>query len=400
MMLSLYLHIPFCKRKCFYCDFCSWEASFQEMEAYCAALRQEVRLQGKAFGGARVNTAFIGGGTPSLLPAPLMDGLLAELRRCFQIEKGAEFTVEANPGTLQGDWLAMARSHGVNRLSLGVQAAQDPLLGLLGRIHTFREAVEAVALAREYGFSNLNADVMFGLPGQSRQDYLETLGKVAALGVPHISAYSLILEEDTPLAARVAAGEMVLPSEDEVAGMYEAGRDWLQARGYPQYEISNFAKPGYACRHNLGYWRGSWYVGLGVSAAGMMPVPGASGEKETLSQALYVRRENVADVALYREMLAQGKLPLARQQEIPREEAMFEAMMLGLRTVEGVKPGEFADRFGQPLERVYGRQMEELVREGLAWWRPDPEQENSPPSFALTPKGLLLQNQALLKIMG
>ncbi|MEA5014123.1 MAG: radical SAM family heme chaperone HemW [Candidatus Limiplasma sp.] len=399
MQLSLYLHIPFCKRKCFYCDFCSAAASRREMEEYCAALREEIRLQAKAYGHARVNTVFIGGGTPSLLPASLMDGLLEELGRRFCIQKDAEFTMEANPGTLHGDWLTMAREHGVNRLSLGVQAAQEPLLGVLGRIHTFREAVEAVALAKEHGFSNLNVDVMFGLPGQSLRDYLETLARVAALEVPHISAYSLILEEGTPLADRIRAGELAPPAEDEAAAMYESGRDWLEAHGYRQYEISNFAKPGYACKHNLGYWRGGWYLGMGVSGAGMLPGPDRAGERGSGSQALYLRRENVADRAEYQQRLAQGELPLAQEHRISREEAMFEAMMLGLRTVAGVDPGDFESRFGQPLQEAYGKRMEELISQGLAWWRPDTQQGEASRTFALTPKGLLLQNQALLLLM-
>lgn len=395
MLLSLYLHIPFCKRKCFYCDFCSAAASLQEMEDYCAALIREIRLGAEAFVRARVNTVFVGGGTPSLLPASLMDKVLLELRRSFAIEPEAEFTVEANPGTLQGDWLAMARSHGVNRLSLGVQAAQEPLLTALGRIHTFREAEEAVALAREQGFRNLNADVMFALPGQSLTDYLETLRKVAALGVAHISAYSLILEEGTPLAARIAAGELSAPSEDEAAGMYEAGRDWLQAHGFRQYEISNFARPGYACKHNLGYWRGSWYLGLGVNAASMLPALPA--EKPDGAGTLYLRRENVADRIAYQQMLAQGRLPVAEEHPISRREAMFEAVMLGLRTVDGVEEGDFRARFGQPLDAVYGRQMEELILEGLALR--GPEGGNGSRFFALTKRGLLLQNQILLRFM-
>lgn len=397
MQLSLYVHIPFCKRKCFYCDFCSAAGSLGEMEAYCSALREEIRLQARAFGGARVNTVFIGGGTPSVLPTALMDELLGQLRRCFSLQEGAEFTLEANPGALTGDWLAMARSHGANRLSLGIQAAQDPLLGMLGRMHSFREAVEAVILARSHGFSNLNADVMFGLPGQSLQDYLETLERMAALEVSHISAYSLILEEGTDLEAQVRAGEKVMPPQEAVAQMYEAGRDWLQGRGYGQYEISNFAKPGYACRHNLGYWRGAWYLGLGLNAASMLPP--SYGEKEALPQMQYLRRENVADHAPYQEMLSQGKLPVLQESPISREEAMFETMMLELRTVEGVNPEAFERRFGKSLAQVYGKEIEALVSQGLAFWRPVPQGGQDAHAFALTQRGLLLQNQALLTLM-
>lgn len=393
MLLSLYLHIPFCKRKCFYCDFCSSAATLSEMEEYCAALVREIRLRAEVYGQARVNTVFVGGGTPSVLPDFLMDKVLLELHRSFSIGPEAEFTIEANPGTLHRDWLVMARGHGVNRLSLGVQASQERLLHTLGRIHTFHEAEEAVVLAREQGFDNLNADVMFALPGQSIRDYLDTLGSVAALGVSHISAYSLILEEGTPLFVRVRREGLALPSEDEAAGMYEAGRGWLEQQGYRQYEISNYAKPGSVCRHNLGYWRGNWYLGLGVSAAGMLPVsaPEMSGGAEVV----YRRCENVTDRLQYQHMLAQGKLPLQQEHPISRQEAMFEAMMLGLRTVDGVDEGDFYARFGQPLQEVYGRQMEELVTQGLAWHHEHEKRR----FFALTPRGLLLQNRILLRFM-
>ncbi len=392
MLLSLYLHIPFCKRKCFYCDFCSASVSREDMEAYCDALMQEMALSATTVMDAQIDTVFFGGGTPSLLPVALMDRLLSRLGRLFPMGKEVEFTMEANPGTLTADWLAMVKHHGVNRLSLGVQASQDRLLGRLGRIHTYAQAVEAVALARRHGVHNLNIDVMYGLPGQSLDDYRDTLRRVAALQPTHISAYSLILEVGTRLAAQVEAGECVLPNEDEVAAMLEQGRDWLEAHGYGQYEISSFAKPGYQCRHNLGYWRGRWYLGLGVSAASMLPVE--MGQRAS-PESLYIRRENVMDQSAYLRLIAEGKLPAAEEHGIDKQEAMFETLMLGLRTVAGVNEAAFATRFGLPLCKAYGEAMEELIGAGLACFSGVDDQR----AFTLTQTGLMMQNQVLLKFM-
>ena len=242
MLLQVYLHFPFCKRKCLYCDFCSAAENAQTVAAYCLRLKDNLFTIGEKYADAQVTTIFLGGGTPSLVPADEMAGVLDALRQSFQILPDAEFTSEANPGTLTREWLDMAVSHGLNRLSIGVQAAQDELLQRIGRIHTFREAQEAVKLARGAGIRNINLDAMFGLPGQMKQDYLNTLDAFAELGVEHISAYSLILEEGTPLHAQVEAGQVSLPDEDEVAEMYEAGMGKLQRLGCERYEVSNFAQ--------------------------------------------------------------------------------------------------------------------------------------------------------------
>jgi len=373
------------------------------MEAYGSALEREMAQWGRTYEKAAVPSLFIGGGTPSLLPAPLMDRLLKALRRHFNLRPGAEFTVEANPGALSEDWLATVKSHGANRLSLGMQAAQDPLLRGLGRVHSFAQSVEAVEMARKLGFTNLNLDVMYGLPGQCPEDYRETLRRAAALEPSHISAYGLILEEDTPLAARIEAGELRLPSEEQTLEMAEQGRLWLEEVGYRQYEISNFAKPGFECRHNLGYWRGSWYLGLGVAAASMLPLPPrgkGEGEGHSMGSPWYLRRENTRSREEYEEALRRGLLPMGEEHLIGREEAMFEAMMLGLRTVDGVGERDFEHRFGAPLRQVYGQVMEELVKEGLGQWGEYQTARGSQRAFALTPRGMLLQNQALLRMMG
>lgn len=386
-MLSLYLHFPFCKRKCSYCDFCSFPASQADMEAYCEALKTEIALYARRYGRPEVDTVFLGGGTPSAVPARLMEGVLAALRDGFALRPGAEFTAEANPGALDEEWLDTLRAAGLNRLSLGVQAIQPGLLHTLGRIHDFAQAKAAVALALSRGVANLNADAMFGLPGQSVGDYLDTLRALADTGVPHISAYALIVEEHTPLARRVARGELALPSEDETADMLEGGVALLQSLRFERYEISNFSRPGYRCAHNLAYWRQTPYLGLGLSAAGLLPPPAPDG-------AAYIRRSNVADLRVYTGMLAQGCLPVAEDVPVSRREAMFETVMLGLRTADGVRYADFAAMHGQPLEAVYGEAIQKLRQAGLLAAEAQAEGR-----LALSSRGLNLQSAALMPFM-
>ena len=242
MLLQLYLHFPFCKRKCFYCDFCSAPADAETVAAYCSALKKEIVLTAEKYPGARISTVFLGGGTPTLVPAAELRAVLEELRRRFDILPDAEITAEGNPGTLSPQWLEAACACSLNRLSLGVQAAQDRLLRAIGRIHTFAQAEEAVAMARAFGIRNLNVDLMSGLPGQTLQDWRESIEAAATLDVEHVSAYSLILEEGTPLWRMVEAGSVRLPDDELTAEMYEQGVAWLEAAGYKRYEISNFAQ--------------------------------------------------------------------------------------------------------------------------------------------------------------
>lgn len=388
MLLQLYLHFPFCKRKCFYCDFCSAEASAEEVEAYCGALLKEIRLEAERYRDARVSTAFLGGGTPSVVPGRVMAGVLKELRAAFSFLPDAEFTAEANPGTLTEEWLDAVQRYGVNRLSLGVQAAQDALLERIGRIHSFSQAEEAVGLARRHGVKNLSADLMFGLPGQSLAEYLESIEAVCALGLEHISAYGLILEEGTPLYSAVKQGRTSLPGEDEAADMYEQGIARLGSLGFRRYEISNFAREGCACRHNVGYWQGAWYLGLGVAAHSMLPPD----EAQALLGARRIRRANPADRRAYLRAMEADEPSAAEIQLIGKEEAMFETMMLGLRMTEGVEDAMFARLHGIALEEAYGPEMAGLAADGLARRLPGDR-------FALTARGLAVQNDVLLRLM-
>ena len=388
MILQLYLHFPFCKRKCLYCDFVSAAADDAAMAAYCAALEKEIRSAGERYRDAKVSTVFLGGGTPSIVPAPLMKRVLRALRDSFVFVPDAEFTSEANPGTLTAEWLETLMDAGLNRLSLGVQAAQDSLLRRIGRIHTFREAEAGIRLAQRMGIDNINADVMYGLPGQTQQDYLETLERLCTLEVTHLSAYSLILEEGTPLHRLVEAGEMTVPDDDACADWTAAGHEWLACHGYHQHEISNYAKEGFRCRHNIGYWQGAWYLGLGVAAHSMLP----PSEEQRGQGAVRIRQANPEDTGLY----------IARSPDLPREtdlidrdEAMFETMVVGLRMNDGVSSRGFESLFGQSLQQRYEMELASFVRDGLGFWR---DAQDGDRFFALTSKGLMLQNQVLLRL--
>ena len=384
LLLQLYLHFPFCKRKCFYCDFCSAQETPETVAAYCNALQTEIRLMAGKYRDAKISTVFLGGGTPSFVPAAQLKAVLQTLRESFELMPDAEFTSEANPGTLTGEWLDVTVGCGLNRLSLGVQAAQDHLLAQIGRIHTAEDAAAAVRLARSHGLANLNLDAMFGLPAQTEKDYLDTLRFFKQLDAQHISAYSLILEEGTALEKMVASGRVQLPDEDETAAMYEHGIEWLGNEGYRRYEVSNFAKEGFECRHNLGYWQGEWYLGLGVAAHSMLPP-----EK---TDAFCLRKGNACDVKAYIRAMQQGEAaPLESLEDISLQDAMFEAVMLGLRTTDGVDERLFEKRYGVSLRGRYGEKLEAIVRDGLGGW------QNG--RFALTPRGIEIQNDVLVRLM-
>ncbi len=268
--LELYIHIPFCIRKCAYCDFLSAPAAPEVQEAYVGQLLQEIAASKKLPEDYEAVTVFFGGGTPGILKGELLCSILRALRDRFSVREDAEITVEANPGTVNRDKLVQYREAGVNRISLGLQSADNQELKLLGRIHTWEQFLESFQLARETGFRNINVDLMSALPGQTTESVHRTLERVLALSPEHISAYSLILEEGTPFYKRYEGHPELLPSEEEERQMYYDTRDRLCACGYEHYEISNFAKPGYACRHNLGYWERTDYKGFGLGAASLL----------------------------------------------------------------------------------------------------------------------------------
>jgi len=317
-MPSLYVHIPFCERKCAYCDFYSLE-SMALKERFLGALETEIALAPAS--GERSTTLYFGGGTPSLLSADELARIMRALAARFPLVPEAEITLEANPGTVTPETLAAYRRLGVNRLSIGVQSLAAEDLRFLGRIHDADEARASVAMARRAGFGNVSIDLIYSLPGQTLQSWDATLREALALGPDHVSAYSLIVEEGTPLGRSVASGA-VTPNADEIeALLYEHTMAVMRAEGFEHYEVSNYARAGFRSRHNSAYWTGDEYTGFGPSAHSYTP-PGAAGA---------MRRANVAALGAYCEALGRGCLPVAMREELTAAEAANEALFLGLR---------------------------------------------------------------------
>ena len=378
-MAGLYIHIPFCKRKCRYCDFISFP-DYSCEDLYFVALISEMRKYSPLMEGRRFETVFIGGGTPTSLKPGRIAALLNEARKCFDISEQAEITCEANPESATEEKLSELFRAGVNRLSIGLQSFIDTELAAVGRIHTKDDFLRAVDAARRVGFTDVNADVMHGLPGQTQQSYLETLRAVTELGLTHISSYALILEEGTPLFDDVNSGRVTLPDPDETADMEDAGFVFLKERGYERYEISNFAKPGHQCRHNLVYWNNGEYLGLGLNSHSALRLKGE-----------WTRFNNTAVLAEYINELGDGKLPVRDTRKIDRDEELFETVMLGLRKTEGISRTDFEDRFGVDPVIHYAPVVTELELEGML--------EVTEERMYLTARGLDFQNEALIKFM-
>lgn len=327
-----------------------------------------------------IQTVFIGGGTPSLLPPELLDRLLSGMKERFDLPAGIEFTTEANPGTLTASWLETAIAHGVNRLSLGMQAYQPALLRTLGRIHQHEQVVESVRLARKMGLENISVDLMFGLPGQTSAMWLETLEAALSLNVQHLSCYGLIPEDGTPLKADLDAGRLSLPDEEDERGMYDDTLRFLAQSGYEQYEISNFARPGYACRHNIGYWTRIPYIGLGASAASLLPT-GSGG----------LRLTNPAGIHEYIDMAKAAAWRRRERSSLLPSDARFESLMLGLRMTCGVSEAAFQTMHGLSLNEYCGSCLQDLEHRELL------VHQNG--FWALTRRGMDVQNAILVEIL-
>lgn len=390
--LELYVHIPFCARKCLYCDFLSFRALVSVHEAYVTQLINEIKVQGACCHEYEVKTVFIGGGTPSVLEPCLISRVMEALYEHFHIGEDAEITIEVNPGTLLQNKLHVYRSVGINRLSIGLQSADNQELKDLGRIHTFEEFLKSYQCARMAGFTNVNVDLMSSIPGQTPESWKNTLKKVTMLKPEHISAYSLIIEEGTPFwdfygkpqgetgiktddvcflhprSARGAengspeAGRRTpvhppLPDEETENRIYHFTRSFLEEQGYGRYEISNYAKPGYECMHNIGYWREVPYLGMGLGASSFLSGTRFSNERDLDA---YLRLD--FDENEGRQALALLRGPV---EELTRESMMEEFMFLGLRMIKGVSEIDFVSLFGIKMERIYGPVIERLVANGL-----------------------------------
>ena len=313
---ALYIHIPFCKSKCAYCDFASWAGRERDQARYLLALEEEFKLAAQKYGKLPISTVFIGGGTPSVLPEDAVMRLMAMTRARFELSEGVEVTVEANPGTLTKEKLRAWRDSGVNRLSMGVQAAQPRLLQLLGRVHSVEEATQSFEWARAAGFKNINLDLMYALPGQTMAEWVESVKFALKLDPEHLSLYSLIVEPGTRIERAISEGTLPATDDEEALSMQRAAVRILSRRGYERYEISNYAKPSFECRHNMTYWTRGDYLGLGCAAHSMM-----RGE----------RFENTGDLDAY----LSGVREVSRH-AIGEAEAREEVILLGTRTAAGI----------------------------------------------------------------
>ena len=344
--ISLYIHIPFCIRKCLYCDFPSFSGMESVFDDYVRMLCREIDETYSDYRGMEVKSIFVGGGTPSVLPPALLGRISDKIFSRFDVDSKAEITIETNPGTLDAKKLGEMKSMYFNRLSMGLQAWQDRLLKKLGRIHTADEFETNFLQARDAGFKNINVDLMFALPAQSLDDWQETLEKVMKLRPEHISAYSLIIEEGTPFFDMFDRGELKETDEDTDRKMYYLAKEMLSDKGYKQYEISNFAKEGFECYHNKVYWRTEEYQGFGLGAH---------------SYADGVRFHNTYDMKEY----LRGEGFRLDKEFLSLQEKQEEFMFMGLRMNEGVSEAEFLRRFGESMDSVYGDEIKELISEEL-----------------------------------
>lgn len=374
--LGLYLHIPFCIKKCAYCDFLSRASKEEEREDYVRALIGEIQSSGGISDEYQVDTIFLGGGTPSLLQANQMTRIMEAVYQTFQVNKEAEITIEVNPGTVDNQKLRSYKEMGINRISFGLQSTDDTELAALGRIHTYQEFLESYRMAREIGFANINIDLISGIPKQTYKSWKENLKAAAALSPEHISAYSLIVEEGTLFYTMHENGALDLPTEEEERLMYEQTAPYLEEQGYRQYEISNYAKPGMECRHNCRYWERKDYLGLGIGAASLI--------HET-------RFSNTEDIQDYLSNSQNLRAVRKNIETLDRKAQIEEYLFLGLRMNCGISKTEFRDCFHANLEEFYPNTVEQLLQEGFLVQKED--------RISLSRKGISLSNRILAEFL-
>ena len=386
--LELYLHIPFCVKKCNYCDFLSAPAEEKTRAAYVDTLIREIE-DFEEPEDYEVVTVFFGGGTPSILPGEAILRLMEALRKKFHFREEAEITLEANPGTVDEEKLSFYKKAGINRLSFGLQSTDAEELKKLGRIHTWEKFLESFELARKVGFSNINVDLMSALPGQTVESWRRTLEQVMVLSPEHISAYSLILEEGTPFYKKYVEDKAEegpkLPDEDAERQMYWDTETLMEKNGYHRYEISNYAKEGYACRHNLGYWERIPYLGFGIGAASLVPGE-LIGKCRKLEGKMgrYTNPDQLREYAHSYRNKFQAEL-------LTETEEMEEFMFLGLRKMNGISKKEFSEYFGKSLEDIYGEAICKLERLKLL------EQEDD--RVWLTKRGIDVSNSVFVEFL-
>ena len=379
--LGIYIHIPFCVKKCAYCDFLSGPADDKTIESYVEKLIDEIRAHAacSSVGENVVKTIFFGGGTPSILGGEQLQRVMGTLRGCFQIVEDAEISIEANPGTVTRGKLEAYKQAGMNRISFGLQSANNDELKILGRIHTLEEFLESYQLARECGFDNINVDLISAIPGQNVESWEDNLKQMIKLNPEHISAYSLIIEDGTPFAnlyGEGTEGARELPSEEDERIMYQQTEKLLGSAGYHRYEISNYAKPDRECRHNLGYWERKDYLGIGLGASSLIG---------------NVRYKNTDDLQKYLAHSDCLELIQEDREVLTKMEQMEEFIFLGLRKMQGISVYEFEKTFGQSLEEYYGENIKRMVREELLM------REDG--FLRLTKKGIDISNYVFAEIL-
>ncbi|MDI3547733.1 MAG: hypothetical protein PWR10_1385 [Halanaerobiales bacterium] len=372
---GLYIHVPFCVHKCNYCDFYSEAFNQGRIKYFLQALQRELELYAELLSAKEISTIYIGGGTPSLLKPSQLEGLLELIFNSFSFTGSREITLECNPSSLKKEKIAAFKKAGINRLSLGVQSFNERELKFLGRLHTPTQAIKVLEEVKKY-FTNYNLDLIFALPGQSLEEWEESLKKAVSFKPPHLSLYNLQIEEGTVLDALLKEGKIKEVDDRLDAEMYLLARKVLQEKGYRQYEISNFARPGYESKHNLIYWQYQPYLGLGPAAHSF------DGK---------VRFSNYSDLEIYCQRLSRNQLPVAGVTPLSRREQMSEMLFMGLRLIDGVSTGDFKARFGLELKEVYQDELNRLTGLGLVQF--DEEQ------LKLTQKGILLGNEVFMEFL-
>lgn len=367
--LSIYIHIPFCIQKCYYCDFTSFSNMNDKIPKYMNSLKAELNLYKEKLTDPTIRTIFIGGGTPSVIDGKYIYDLLGHIYNNLKIAKDLEVTIEVNPGTLDREKVKIYKEAGINRVSMGVQSFNNELLKSIGRIHKADHVYESYRLLREEKFENINMDLMSGLPGQTLEDVLSSVKEAVDLGVEHISHYSLILEEGTHLYNQYKKGKLNLPEEDEERLMYHRATDYLIKKGYNHYEISNYALPGFECGHNLVYWDLMPYLGLGL------------GSHSYMDNKRFYNTSNMLD---YIEKVEKKFLPIEGEEEINLSSAIEEFCLLGIRKINGIDKGQFKMRFNVEIENIYGDIINKHIKNGLII--------DNGKAIKLTRKGLDLSN--------
>ncbi len=369
--LGIYIHIPFCKSKCLYCDFNSFAQKDDCIDRYIKSVKREIERYAQENKNVLVKTIYIGGGTPSYIKEKYIKELIETIKKNFEIFSNAEITIEVNPGTVNRRKLECYYKAGINRLSIGLQSANDKLIKLIGRVHDFEDFLETVKLANTVGFTNINADCMIGLPNQTIYDVEETINTLINLRLTHVSVYSLIVEPGTPLEKKIDSGELKLPDEEIERYMYWFAKRKLEENGYLHYEISNFARPMFRSRHNMDCWNQKEYKGFGVSAS---------------SYENRVRYTNISNIEQYIKNIEEEKFEenYIVEEKQDREAMMKEYMLLGLRKITGVSISEFRKKFGTIPAFKYNKEITKLTEEGLI--------ESNGLSIRLTKKGLDLAN--------